>query len=282
MRLYSISMIGVHAPRRSGVETGTPGGTVAAADDPTARRLRDLQAAWQRLQAMPGASASPKQAAMNRLGLLRQRLVALKAALLHATPEQARVLARELRSIAQELAAIARSLGAGGGGSSGTAEAEATAGGLPAADAAPDDGRARGVAAASSPSPAGTTGGQQPADATDSARADGDGGDAGGAAGTGRAAPGDDDRPLRAALRDAEKLLKEAIALLKVKLAAADKAARRDLHAAEDGVAERDRAPAQGTAADCYAPPGGLGGFSAAGGIRASSALIGLSVDLSA
>lgn len=94
--------------------------TSPAEDDPQLRRLRQQQEGLEKLKSMPANSAQEKAA------YLQKRLMELKAMLLHASPQQAKALLQELRSIAGGLASVAKA-GAGAGadssGDAGAAEA---------------------------------------------------------------------------------------------------------------------------------------------------------------
>jgi hypothetical protein len=79
-----------------------------------------------------------------------------------------------------------------------------------------------------------------------------------------RRAQGGDDAGLRTLLKDAEKLLKEVIGLLKAKVALAGKVARHDLDAAENSLAEMAGALAQSGSMDLYTSQGDLSSGAAA------------------
>lgn len=83
--------------------------TSAPDEDPQAKRLQNMQQGLAKLKAMPADSAQDKA------GYLQRRLLELKQMLLHASPQQAKALLQELRSIAGDLSAMAK---AGGGGAS--------------------------------------------------------------------------------------------------------------------------------------------------------------------
>lgn len=86
-----------------------------AGDDPQLRRLRQQQEGLAKLKSMPANSAQEKAA------YLQKRLMELKAMLLHASPQQAKALLQELRSIAGGLASVAKA----GAGADSSAEAGA-------------------------------------------------------------------------------------------------------------------------------------------------------------
>ena len=187
-----------------------------------------------------------KQAATQKAGVLKQRLDQLKAMMRFATPEMAQSLARELKSIAKELASLGRAAGASG---SGTASTVAAPGGEVSADAsaqappptegstapaASDAGEA--VEPGNTPPGSGEPNADNDAGAASEARSgDRSSGSVGGNAGA-------DDKSLRELIQEARKLLKELIAHTKSLARAGNADARRDLRAAENSVAELDRA----------------------------------------
>jgi len=263
-----------------------------ASEDRQAKRLGEMQDAIKRLQAMPTPKQMAKQDSMSKVALLKKRLEALKAMLLHASPEQAKVLARQLKEIAKELASVAKSLGSGSQGAvSGQSGAEATgatdASGNPSAEAqataatATDSAAAGATVSAASDVPQGNDGQANTAGASGPVAATGPS--------DGRqAAQGGGDDDLRAALQDAKKLLKEAIAMLKAKLAQAahearaskdDKQAKLDLQSAEKSLADIDKSMTQGGSA-LYTAQGDLG--VGADGFAASFVSSGLNVNVSA
>jgi hypothetical protein len=252
-----------------------------ASEDRQAKRLGEMQDAIKRLQAMPTPRQMAKQDSMSKVALLKKRLEALKAMLLHASPEQAKVLARQLKEIAKELASVAKSLGGGSQGAvSGQSGAEVATGatdasGNPSAEAqatagaATDSAAAGAVVSGASDVPQGSDGQAKTAGASGPVAATGPSDGRQGAQ-----SGGDDD--LRAALQDAKKLLKEAIAMLKAKLAQAaheakaskdDKQAKLDLQSAEKSLADIDQSMSQG-GNELYTAQGDLGtggdGFTAA------------------
>lgn len=241
-------------PAATPQSAGEVGATAAAtAEDPQAKYLRNMQEGLQRLRAMPSPKKQARKDAQSRVGFLQRRMEALKLMLQHATPEQARALAKELKDIAGQLASAARSLGGSSGGgtqtvqagatsSEATAEAEvqadtASVAELEAAAERSEDGKVQTPAATEVPlahSADETTGNEDE----------------------------NDDAVLRGLLKDAKKLLKALIDMLKPKLAAADKEARDELHDAEKKLGEVDKLLQQSESPDCY---GSAGSFSLAG-----------------
>ena len=217
------------------------GANVAATEDsPQAKWLRESQEALRNQQPANSIRNSAKQAAMNKVGLLKQRLEALKSLLRFASPEMARRLANELKNIASELASIAKSLGSNSGGGTSAAvagaapteaqDAEAGAAEAEAAVAADDSGVASSAAVAT----------ENSSDA--------------------QGAQGDDDGALKALLRDARKVLKDVIDQFKAKLGHADPETKRDIEAAVKSLADLDKALSQANAAAFYTGPGDIGG----------------------
>ncbi|MDR3323441.1 MAG: hypothetical protein LBS89_04475 [Zoogloeaceae bacterium] len=214
------------------------------------KRLDDIRQALKKLQEAPTLAASNKQAATQKVGILKQRLQLLKhqikTAVLCGTPEQAKALARELKNIARELAGAARALGGSGAGVGAVNGFDVTVAGDETGEAE----RAEGAKAASAEeaaeaeqAEAAVEGAQQAQDAEAAAAAanasvqsnegdnaeaihrQGDNGD-------------EDDKTLRELLHDARKLLKENINLLKA--AVMDKEGRKELQKAEEFLRDLD------------------------------------------
>ena len=177
-----------------------------------------------------------RQASQQKVAALKQRLEMLKSLMRFATPEMARSLARQLKGIAKELASLGQSGGAGGGATS----ASATAGTTTATSAPPD---AAGTTAEASVDASFEAAAQGPAATSEGTLADAPGKDAATSAAGGVATAGKDEQAaLRSAIQEARKLLKELIARVKSLVRAGDAETRRDLQAAERGIAELDRA----------------------------------------
>lgn len=219
--------------------------TEMAKDDRDAKRLRDLQAGLRQLGAGQTPKQMAKQAAAEKIGMLQRRLMQLKQMLMYATPEQAKALARELKSIAGELASAAKAAGASQGAfasvagmaapdiasdPSGGAKADsatAAQGADTQADESVADEAKQAAAAAASPSNAATAGqtGKTPQED-------------GSLSGNNRSArPADSaeipDTALKDMLKEARKLLKEVIDLVKRKMGQGDPESRKDLAEAE-------------------------------------------------
>lgn len=84
------------------------------------KRMNDMQDALAKLSAMPSANASAKQAASERVAMLKMLLDTMKQMMIGATPAQAKAMATQLKGIAQELASMGKMLSSG--------ESSATAG----------------------------------------------------------------------------------------------------------------------------------------------------------
>jgi len=261
MNVDSWNRIGINSSLLYLARIGSAGVAAAGSDNAQAKRLRELQDGLKRLNnALPSISASAKQVKANRIGLLKQRLEALKAVLRFASPEQVKAIAQEVRAIARELASVAKSVGTDSGvAPTGPAAIGTTSAGAQSTPAVPND--------------AGVTTPDM-ATAVQATTGPGDGGEAAAAApqqdgaqpgksvegeSVGqRRAQGDDGAGLQALLKDAEKVLKEVISLLKAKVAMAGKAAKHDLDAAEKSLAEMAGALAQTGSLDLYTSQGEL------------------------
>ncbi|WP_340146687.1 hypothetical protein [Halomonas sp. PA16-9] len=90
-----------------------------AEDDPFTKRLKKQQEALESLASLPTPKEASQQQATDKVGFLRQRIEMLKAMMAFASPEQLKNMAKELKSIARELAGAAKLLNNQGGGGSG-------------------------------------------------------------------------------------------------------------------------------------------------------------------
>lgn len=90
-----------------------------AEDDPFTKRLKKQQEALESLASLPTPKEASQQQATDKVGFLRQRLEMLKAMMAFASPEQLKNMAKELKSIARELAGAAKLLNNQGGGGAG-------------------------------------------------------------------------------------------------------------------------------------------------------------------
>jgi len=266
-----------------------------ANDERQAKRQGEMQDALTSLSAMSGSAETAKQNLMNKVGMLKQRLEALKAMLLHASPRQARALAHELKSIAGELASLAKNVtgGTAAGVSlqvgAGAATGAPAAGSNPPAAASPAGGDAE-PAAETAPSaavPAAANGSDGDQHSDKQAKAGSAVSERTGASRSAAQKGGDED--LRAALQDAKKLLKETIALLKAKLALAaneakaskeEKQAKRDLQSADRSLDDMDKALSSVTGADFYTAQGEPGAGDGVGSLPDSVTASGLNVNV--
>jgi hypothetical protein len=90
-----------------------------AEDDPFTKRLKKQQEALESLASLPTPKEASQQQATQKVGFLRQRIEMLKAMMAFASPEQLKNMAKELKSIARELAGAAKLLNSQGGGGAG-------------------------------------------------------------------------------------------------------------------------------------------------------------------
>ncbi|MEL7965126.1 hypothetical protein AAG587_02000 [Vreelandella neptunia] len=90
-----------------------------AEDDPFTKRLKKQQEALESLASLPTPKEAAQQQATDKVGFLRQRIEMLKAMMAFASPEQLKNMAKELKSIARELAGAAKLLNSQGGGGAG-------------------------------------------------------------------------------------------------------------------------------------------------------------------
>ncbi|MBT2772761.1 hypothetical protein J7J47_11040 [Halomonas sp. ISL-60] len=87
-----------------------------AEDDPFTKRLKKQREALESLASLPTPKEASQQQATQKVGFLRQRIEMLKAMMAFASPEQLKNMAKELKSIARELAGAAKLLNSQGGG----------------------------------------------------------------------------------------------------------------------------------------------------------------------
>lgn len=265
-RLIDVAQVLLHSSNRTSVnEYGE------LDNNPEKKRLQALQEGLRRLESMPSPKQIANQGAANRVGFLQRRLEALKMMLLHASPQQAKALARELKSIAGELSSAAKELGgsAGGSGQGGqndangigataSAQAASTQSGATTAPVAAGASQA----AAANVAPKDDTGKVSAADrktALESAKAPGANDDSAALGARNDSSSATiDGAALRALLMDAKKMLQEAINMLKSKLAEADKEGKQDIHDAERKLADIDNSLQQGPSPDIYSGLDGL------------------------
>lgn len=228
---------------------------------PEKKRLAALQEGLQRLNALPSPKSMAKQNAADRVGLLQRRLEALKMMLLHASPEQAKALARELKSIAGELSSAAKALGSGAGMSAqGAQAAPGNITPLVNADAEAGVDTAAGVSAEASISSSDAESASSIQDAE--AKSDAPSSDDKAAVSNApqRSANSDemDSAVLRGLVKDAKNMLKSVIEALKRKLAEGDKEGKKDVQEAEKMLASIGDSLQQSSSANTYTGTGGL------------------------
>lgn len=201
------------------------------------------------LQALSSfASSSNRQADEAKVGLLKQRLEALKMMMRFASPAALKRFAQELKQIAGELASIGEQAGGSGGAASsqpvaasvnallggGEAQGAAGSGASAQVDAAKQEAQAASSTAdAAQPAATAAAKGEQPAGATPAPTTAG-----------GERKPGtaDGNASLRAILAEARRKLAEALMALRARSRELDSEGRRDLQAAEDSLGKLDKA----------------------------------------
>ncbi|OWV28699.1 hypothetical protein [Halomonas campaniensis] len=267
-----------------------------AEEDPFTKRLKKQQEALEKLASLPTPKEAAQQQATNKVGFLRQRIEMLKAMMAFASPEQLKNMAKELKSIARELAGAAKLLNNQGGGGAGMTAIPSVV----ATPAVPTTAAQPAVTQTSGAESAGAqTGGNESTQATVSsdaqqaeANAETAEDDAEKAAEQeAEKAAGESDRDestelgvlpslptliqnednrsksngpsasehaLRGVLTDAQKALREAVNELKIRLNEEDKEARRELKKAEEAMEKTDRAVAASTSEALYSSLGQL------------------------
>ena len=263
-----------------------------ANEERQAKRLGEMQDAIKRLQEMPSPKEIAKQNSMSRVNMLKERLEALKKMLLHASPELARILARELKTIAKELSSIAKSMEGGSQSAvsipvtpevatsatnesgNASAEAQSAATALAAVDKAVSGAKDADQANEDQAKPGESTAislAKNPADSRQAGQNNGD-------------------SDLQNVLQEAKKLLKEVIGMLKAKMALAaneakmskeEKQAKYDLQSAEKSLAEMDQALSQ-SGSELYSALGEPGVASMGEGFSAAVSVSGLNINISA
>lgn len=258
-----------------------------AEDDPFTKRLKKQQEALESLASLPSPKEASQQQATDKVGFLRQRIEMLKAMMAFASPEQLKNMAKELKSIARELAGAAKLLNNQGGGGAGMTAIPSM---VPTAAAPTTVAQASGADSA-----AAQTGGDESAEATvssDAQQAEANAqtaekeaeqeaekaagepeGDESSELGVlpslpspiqnedNRSKPNDasaSEHALRGVLTDAQKALREAVNELKIRLSEEDKEARRELKKAEEAMEKTDQAVAASSSDALYSSLGQL------------------------
>ena len=258
-----------------------------AEDDPFTKRLKKQQEALESLASLPSPKEASQQQATDKVGFLRQRIEMLKAMMAFASPEQLKNMAKDLKSIARELAGAAKLLSNQGGGGAGMTAIPSM---VPTAAAPTTVAQASGADSA-----AAQTGGDESAEATvssDAQQAEANAqtaeeeaeqeaekaagepeGDESSELGLLPSLPSliqnEDNRSksngasasehaLRGVLTDAQKALREAVNELKIRLSEEDKEARRELKKAEEVMEKTDQAVAASSSDALYSSLGQL------------------------
>lgn len=267
--------------------------TAKAEDDPFTKRLKKQQEALEKLASLPTPRESAQQQATDKVGFLRQRIEMLKAMMAFASPEQLKNLAKELKSIARELAGAAKLLNNQGGGAgmtaipsvvptaasttvaqaSGADSAAAQSGGDESAEATVSSDAQQAEANAQTAEEEVEKSSEEKAEQEAEKAADEPEGEESSELGLLPSLPNliqnEDNRSkssgasasehaLRGVLTDAQKALREAVNELKIRLREEDKEARRELKKAEEDMAKADRAIAASTSDALYSSLGQL------------------------
>lgn len=261
-------------------------------ESPQAKRWREMRDSLQQLKAMNDPKRTAREDKERRAAQLKQRLESLKALLLHASPQQAKALLGELKSIAKELASLVKSGGGGGGAASPTVQvaggdtaacAEAASSAATAADTveAPSDiAAADGGDEAAASAEAGAAKDAAAETAEDSSDSDGTTPTRDEEKRQQRSeAAGGDDKSLSKLLEELKRLLKEVTHMMKARLAAGDQEARDELRRIEKEVRDIGAPAAADTAGALYT---GLGAVASGLSLDAGAAPTGTTVSTSA
>ncbi|QNU62825.1 hypothetical protein [Vreelandella titanicae] len=268
----------------------------SAEDDPFTKRLKKQQEALESLASLPTPKEASQQQATDKVGFLRQRIEMLKAMMAFASPEQLKNMAKELKSIARELAGAAKLLNNQGGGGAGMtaipsvvatpavpttaaqpAEAQANGADSAAAQAGGDESAQVTVSSDAQQAEASAETAEDDAKKAAEQEAEKAAGEPEGDESTELGVlpslpnliqnednrsksngPSASEHALRGVLTDAQKALREAVNELKVRLNEEDKEARRELKKAEDIMEKTDRAVAASTSDALYSSLGQL------------------------
>lgn len=245
-----------------------------ALNDREQKRQQAMQEGIARLRAMPSAQQIQKQNARDKIARLKQRLEMLKQLMRYASPALAKSLARELKSIAGELNAAAKTLAGSNAGAPATANdntaastpspAEtATATQTTTAAPAATETALDGASTANEPT---TEASAAPQDSTSTPPSAPNASPASSASTDQRA----EDAAARNELREAKNLLQKLLQLLKARLAQGDKESQQALQAIQHQLANLDAIEQQQMLGEAYA------------GITSETGLSGLSIDLRA
>ncbi|MGQ7260831.1 hypothetical protein [Vreelandella sp. V005] len=263
-----------------------------AEDDPFTKRLKKQQEALESLASLPTPKEASQQQATDKVGFLRQRIEMLKAMMAFASPEQLKNMAKELKSIARELAGAAKLLNSQGGGSAGMTAIPSVVSTPAVGSAAASQAVAQPSGAESAEAPAGGDESAQATVSSDAQQAEASAqtaeenaeqeaekaagepeGDEATELGVLPSLPSliqnEDNRSksngasasehaLRGVLTDAQKALREAVNELKVRLREEDKEARRELKKAEEVMDKTNQTVAASASDALYSSLGQL------------------------
>lgn len=268
-----------------------PQKSAPAEDDPFTKRLKKQQEALEKLASLPTPKEAAQQQATDKVGFLRQRIEMLKAMMAFASPEQLKNLAKELKSIARELAGAAKLLNNQGGSGAGMtaipsvvstpaaqpAVAQTSGAESAGAQAGGDESAQASVSSDAQQAEASATTAEDDAEKAAEQEAEKAAGEPEGdeSAELGvlpslpnlihnednrskNSGPSASEHALRGVLTDAQKALREAVNMLKIRLNEEDKEARRELKKAEEAMEKTDRAVAASTSEALYSSLGQL------------------------
>ncbi|WP_386082395.1 hypothetical protein ACFIOZ_03915 [Vreelandella sp. F11] len=271
-----------------------------AEDDPFTKRLKKQQEALESLASLPTPKEASQQQASSKVGFLRQRIEMLKAMMAFASPEQLKNMAKELKSIARELAGAAKLLNSQGGGGAGmtaipsvvstpavasaaapTAVAQPSGTESAAAQASGDESSQAPVSSDAQQAETSAQTAEEDAERSAEEKAEQEAEKAAGEPEGDEATelgvlpslptlvqnadnrsksngPSASEHALRGVLTDAQKELREAVNMLKIRLNEEDKEARRELKKAEEIMEKTDHAVAASTSDALYSSLGQL------------------------
>ncbi|HAA45477.1 MAG: hypothetical protein XD36_2130 [Halomonas sp. 54_146] len=262
-----------------------------AKDDPFTKRLKKQQEALESLASLPTPKEASQQQATDKVGFLRQRLEMLKAMMAFASPEQLKNMAKELKSIARELAGAAKLLNNQGGSGAGmttipsmvptaaapTTVAQTSGADSAAAQAGSDEPPQATVSSDAQQAEANAKTAEEDAEKAAKQEAEKAAGEPEGDESTELGllpslpnliqnednrsksnGPSASEHILRGVLTDAQKELREVVNALKIRLSEEDKEARRELKKAEEVMDKTDQVVAASTSDALYSSLGQL------------------------
>lgn len=251
----------VVAPRQL-AKPNEQGGRLNVLAEQQKKQQEDMQASMVKMKELKKAT-SPKKMASLRAGMLKQRLDTLRAVMHKLPPGNYKALAQELKQIAKELAALGKQLGGAGAGvgaqvsiapAGGGAEdgADAAAVEQAASAASGDQAEAAQAQAQAAEAQAAQAQAQQAASQAEAAARDAavpqEGSDNSSRVDGLNESDDADDKNLRKILTEAKQVLKELVALLKIKHQKNDKETRKIFDDIERELKELDKALGKGVA----------------------------------